>query len=41
MVDVGVHISSHVKEEMTCAVDKWLRIISSIILFKTVRVLRS
>ena len=34
MVDVGVHISSHVKEEITCAVDKWLRIISCIMLFK-------
>ena len=34
VVDVGVHISIHVKEEMTWAVDKWLRIISSIMLFK-------
>ena len=34
VVDVGVHISSHVKEEMTWAVDKWLRIISSMMLFK-------
>ena len=34
VVDVGVHISSHVKEELTCSVDKWLWIISSIMLFK-------
>ena len=31
MVDVGVHVSSHVKEEMTWAIDKRLWIISSII----------
>ena len=34
VVDVGVHILSHVKEEMSWAVDKWLRIISSLMLFK-------
>ena len=34
VVDVGVHVSSHVKEEMTWAIDKWLWIISSMMLFK-------
>ena len=34
VVDVGVHVSSHLKEEMTWAVDKWLPVISTIMLFK-------
>ena len=38
MVDVDVCVSSHLKEELTWAIDKWLRVISTIMLFKTVRV---
>ena len=30
MVNVDISISSHLKEELTLAVDKWLRIISTI-----------
>ena len=42
MVDVDVYISSHVKEELTWAVGKRLRAISTIMLiYKTVRVLRN
>ena len=31
-----VHISMHLKEELAWATDKWLRIISNIMLFETV-----
>ena len=42
VVDIVVHVSSHLKEELAWAVDKQLRIISTIMMFKnTVRVLRS
>ena len=42
VVDVDVRVSSHLKEELAWAVDKRLRVISTIMLFKkTVRVLRS
>ena len=34
MVDVDVHVSSHLKEELTWAINKRLRIISTIMLFK-------
>ena len=36
MIDIGVHVSSHLKEELACnwAVDKWLWVISTIMLFK-------
>ena len=34
MVDVDVCISSHLKEEQACAVDKRLWVISTIMLFK-------
>ena len=34
MVDVGVHVSSHLKEELAWAVDKWLLFTSTIMLFK-------
>ena len=34
VVDVDVHISSHLKEELAWAIDKWLRIISTITLLK-------
>ena len=32
MVDVDVRISSHLKEELAWATDKWLRVISTIML---------
>ena len=32
VVDIDVRISSHLKEELPWAVDKWLRIINTIIL---------
>ena len=36
--DVDVRVSSHLKEQLAWAVDKWLRIISTIMLLKnTVR----
>ena len=38
---VDVHVSSYLKEELALAVDKWLRVISTIMLYKTVRLLRS
>ena len=34
VVDVDVHVSSHLKEEPSWAVGKRLRVISTIILFK-------
>ena len=34
VVDVDVHVSSHLKEELTWAIDKHLRVISTIMLFK-------
>ena len=34
VVDVDVHVSSYLKEELAWAVDKWLRVISAIMLFK-------
>ena len=34
MVEVDVHVSSHLKEELTKAMDKRLRVISTIMLFK-------
>ena len=34
MVDIDVHVSSHLKEELAWAVDKWLWVISTIMLFK-------
>ena len=34
MVDVDVCVSSHLKEELAWAVDKWLQVISIIMLFK-------
>ena len=29
MVDVDVRVSSHLKEELAWAIDKWLRVISN------------
>ena len=40
MVDIDVRMARHLKEELAKAVDKRLRVISIIWLFKTVRVLR-
>ena len=34
MVDVDVHVSSHLKEKLTWAIDKRLLVISTIMLFK-------
>ena len=34
MVDVDICVSSHLKEELAWAVNKWLRVISTIVLFK-------
>ena len=34
MVDVNVHVSSHLKEELVWATDKWLWVISTTMLFK-------
>ena len=34
VVDVDVCVSSHLKEELTWAIDKRLRVISTIMLFK-------
>ena len=34
MVDVDVYITSHLKEELAWATDKWLWVISTTMLFK-------
>ena len=34
VVDIGVRVSSYLKEELTWAVDKWLQVNSTIMLFK-------
>ena len=34
MVDVDIHVSIHLKEELAWAVDKWLQVISTIMSFK-------
>ena len=34
MVDVDVRVSSHLKEELTWAIDKQLRVVSIVMLFK-------
>ena len=34
MVDVDVCILSHLKEELTWAIDKWLLVINTVMLFK-------
>ena len=42
MPDMDIGILSHLKEELSWAANKWLWVISTIMLFKkTVRVLRS
>ena len=37
----GVHVSKLLKEELAWATDKWLHVISNMMLFKTVVLLRS
>ena len=37
MVDVDVHVSIYLKEELTWGIDKRLRIISTIMLFKNIK----
>ena len=37
---VGVHIWGHLKDKLPWAIDKWIRIISNIMLIKTVTPLR-
>ena len=41
MIDIGIHISSHLKEELAWVADEQLWVISTIMLFKAVRVIRS
>ena len=36
MAYVNVHVSRNLKEELVWAIDKWLQVISNIMLFKTV-----
>ena len=38
---VGIHVSRRLKEELASATDKWLQVISNIMLFKTVIPLRN
>ena len=41
MVDVDIHVSSHLKEELAWAVDKRLRIISAIMLCNSTKELKN
>ena len=34
VVDVDIRVLSHLKEELAWAIDKWLRVISTLMLFK-------
>ena len=34
MVEIDIHVSSHLKEELTWAIDERLQVISTIMLFK-------
>ena len=34
VVGIDVHVPSHLKEELAWAADKWLRVISTAVLFK-------
>ena len=36
MLYVNVHVSTHLKQELAWAIDKWLWLISNTMLFKTV-----
>ena len=40
MVDVDIRILSHLKEELTWAIDKWLRVISTVMLCKSTKELK-
>ena len=40
MVDVNVRVSSHLKEELTWAIDKRLQVISTVMLFKSTKELK-
>ena len=40
MVDVDIHVSSHLKEELTWAIDKWLLVISTIMNSKSTKELK-
>ena len=40
VVDVDVRISSHLNKELAWAVDKWLWVISTIMLFKSTKELK-
>ena len=40
MVDVDVHVSNHLKEELTCAIDKRLQVISNLKNSKSTKELR-
>ena len=41
MACVGIHVLRHLKEEQTWARDKWLQVISEIMLFKVVILVRN
>ena len=41
MVNIDVCVSSYMKEELAWAIDKWLPVINTIMLFKNSKVLRS
>ena len=41
MAYVSIRVLTHLKEELAWAADKWLRVISNIMLFKTVAPLRN
>ena len=40
MVDIDIHVSSHLKEKLAWAVDKRLRVISTMMLFKNTKELK-
>ena len=40
MVDLDVLVSNHLKEELTWAIDKWLQVISTIMLLKNSKSIR-
>ena len=41
MVYVNIHILRNLKEELAWAIDKWLQVISNVMLFKTAILLRN
>ena len=38
---MNVHVSRHLIQELACTIDKWLQVISTTVLFKTVTVYTS